>query len=103
MPWTGQGGGGGGPWKPGNQGPWGQGPSGPQTPPDLEELLRRGQDKLKQIMPGGSGSAIVTGRGCGAADRMVLANRETIEGCSKAAARTRETVRCTIKVGGNHQ
>ena len=52
MPWTGQGGGG-GPWKPGNQGPWGQGPSGPQTPPDLEELLRRSQDKLKQIMPGG--------------------------------------------------
>lgn len=36
-----------------------------------------------------------------AADRMVLANRETIEGCSKAAARTRETVRCTIKVGAS--
>lgn len=36
--------------------------------------------------------AIVTG------DRIVTANRETIEGCSKAAARTRETVRCTIRV-----
>ena len=33
------------------------------------------------------------------ADRIVTANRETIEGCSKAAARKRETVRCTIKIG----
>ncbi|WP_173655736.1 DUF6118 family protein [Sphingomonas turrisvirgatae] len=38
-------------------------------------------------------SAIVAG------DRIVTANREAIEGCSKAAARTHETVRCTIKVG----
>lgn len=57
MPWSNQGGGsggGGGPWgKPPNQGPWGQGPSGGQTPPDLEEMLRRGQDKLRQVMPGG--------------------------------------------------
>ena len=58
MPWNNQsGGGGGGPWKPGNQGPWGQGPSGGGNsnggPPDLEELLRRGQDKLRQAMPGG--------------------------------------------------
>ena len=57
MPWSNQGGGssgGGGPWgKPPNQGPWGQGPSGGSTPPDLEELLRRGQDKLRQVMPGG--------------------------------------------------
>ena len=57
MPWSNQGGGsggGGGPWgKPPNQGPWGQGPSGGSSPPDLEELLRRGQDKLRQVMPGG--------------------------------------------------
>ena len=33
-----------------------------------------------------------------AADRIVAANRKTIEGCSKAAARARETVRCTIRV-----
>ena len=70
MPWSNQSGsgGGGGPWKPGNnnnggggkgpwgQGPWGQGPSGggrgPQ-PPDIEDMLRRGQDKLKQALPGG--------------------------------------------------
>ena len=32
------------------------------------------------------------------ADRIVTANREAIEGCSKAAARKRETVRCTIRV-----
>ena len=57
MPWSNQGGGsggGGGPWgKPPNQGPWGQGPSGGSTPPDLEEMLRRGQDKLRQVLPGG--------------------------------------------------
>jgi hypothetical protein len=33
-----------------------------------------------------------------AADRIVTANRETIEECSKAAARKRETVRCTVRV-----
>jgi len=60
MPWSnqsgGSGGGGGGPWRPNNQGPWGQGPSGGgggQNPPDLEELLRRSQDRLKSVMPGG--------------------------------------------------
>ena len=54
MPWSNQGGGGGGPWG-GGKGPWGSGPqsSGP-TPPDLEEILRRGQDKLRRVLPGGS-------------------------------------------------
>jgi membrane protease subunit HflK len=53
MPWSNQGG---GPWgSGGSKGPWGSGPqsSGP-TPPDLEELLRRSQDKLKGILPGGN-------------------------------------------------
>jgi len=51
MPWSNQSGGGGG----GNRGPWGQGPSsGGQMPPDLEEILKKGQDKLKQAMPGGT-------------------------------------------------
>ena len=37
-------------------GPWGPGPSGgPQNQPNLEELLKRSQDKLKQVMPGGGG------------------------------------------------
>jgi modulator of FtsH protease HflK len=41
----------------GGRGPWGSGPqsSGP-TPPDLEDLIRRGQDRLKNVLPGGGGS-----------------------------------------------
>ncbi|GIK98409.1 MAG: protease modulator HflK [Alphaproteobacteria bacterium] len=53
MPWQNQGGGG-GPWG-GGQGPWGRGPSS-QRPPDIEELLRRSQDRVKRLMPGGFGS-----------------------------------------------
>jgi membrane protease subunit HflK len=51
MPWKNQGG---GPWGSGPKGPWGTGPqpSGPR-PPDLEDLLRRGQDRLQQLLPGG--------------------------------------------------
>jgi membrane protease subunit HflK len=51
MPWSNQGG---GPWGSGPKGPWGSGPqsSGP-TPPDLEDLLRRSQDKLRTVLPGG--------------------------------------------------
>ena len=39
----------------GRQGPLGSGPqsSGP-TPPNLEEILRRGQDKLRRVLPGGN-------------------------------------------------
>ena len=51
MPWSNQGGG----------GPWGSGPSGGSRsrppgswPPDLEDLLRRGQDKLRNVLPGGN-------------------------------------------------
>lgn len=66
MPWSNQSGGsggsgGGGPWGQrggggGNGGgPWGGGgPSGGNTPPDLEEIIRRGQDRLKDFMPGGN-------------------------------------------------
>ena len=56
MPWSNQSGGGGG-GRRGSGGPWGQGPSGggPHHQPDLEEILKRSQDKLKQVMPGGSG------------------------------------------------
>ncbi len=60
MPWSNQSGGGNGgsPWGPrgpGGKGPWGSGPQGGGTPPDLEDILRRGQDRLKNILPGGSG------------------------------------------------
>jgi modulator of FtsH protease HflK len=56
MPWTNQGGGGGGPWGSGGKGPWGSGPQSPggPKPPDLEEILRRGQDKLRRVLPGGN-------------------------------------------------
>jgi membrane protease subunit HflK len=56
MPWTNQGGGGGGPWGSGGKGPWGSGPQSPggPKPPDLEEMLRRGQDKLRRVLPGGN-------------------------------------------------
>jgi modulator of FtsH protease HflK len=51
MPWKNQGG---GPWGSGPRGPWGSGPQpvGPR-PPDLEDLLRRGQDQLQRFLPGG--------------------------------------------------
>jgi membrane protease subunit HflK len=64
MPWSDQGG-------PRNQnndpwgqkgGPWGSGPNSGATPPDLEELLRRSQEGLRQILPsgfGGRGAAIL--------------------------------------------
>lgn len=53
MPWSNQGG---GPWGSGSKGPWGSGPQSPggSTPPDLEDLLRRSQDKLKNVLPGGN-------------------------------------------------
>jgi membrane protease subunit HflK len=49
MPWDDRGG-----WQSGGRGPWGQGPrgGGPQ-PPDLEDLLRRGQERLRGLMPTG--------------------------------------------------
>jgi modulator of FtsH protease HflK len=47
-------GGGGGPWGSG-QSPWGRGGGGPQ-PPNLEDVLRRSQDRLRRLLPGGWGS-----------------------------------------------
>lgn len=52
MPWSNQSGGGG--WKGGGGGPWGQRPGSPGQQPDLEEILRRGQDRIRQAMPGGA-------------------------------------------------
>jgi modulator of FtsH protease HflK len=53
MAWKNQGG---GPWGAGPKGPWGSGPQptgGGPRPPDLEDLLRRAQDRLQQFLPGG--------------------------------------------------
>ncbi|HEY3643476.1 MAG TPA: FtsH protease activity modulator HflK [Xanthobacteraceae bacterium] len=61
MPWSNQGG---GPWGSGGKGPWGSGPQQPgggSTPPDLEEFLRRSQDRLRTVLPGGT----VGGKGAG--------------------------------------
>ena len=53
-PWGGGGGGnGGGPWGGGNN-PFRGGGRGPQ-PPDIEEMLRKSQDKVKKLVPGGGG------------------------------------------------
>ena len=66
MPWKSQGGGQGGPWGGGGGsggggggggnpfGPGGGGGRGPQ-PPDIEEMLRKSQDKVKRFMPGSGG------------------------------------------------
>lgn len=65
MPWSSQNGGG-GPWGGGgnNQGPWGQGPQPPRgggggggKPPDLDEIIRRGQERLGRMLPGNGGSS----------------------------------------------
>jgi membrane protease subunit HflK len=77
MPWSnqsggsGSGGGGGGPWgnrggSGGGGGPWGGGSGGGgggNTPPDLEEILRRSQDRLRNLLPGGNlgGRGLVLG------------------------------------------
>jgi membrane protease subunit HflK len=57
MAWKNQGG---GPWGGGGgggpRGPWGSGPqSGGPTPPDLEDLIRRSQDRLRGVLPSGLG------------------------------------------------
>jgi membrane protease subunit HflK len=55
MPWNNQGGG--GPWGGGGGGPnnpWGRGGGfGGNRPPDLEELLRKSQDRFRRVLPGG--------------------------------------------------
>ncbi|MCC7016833.1 MAG: FtsH protease activity modulator HflK [Rhodospirillales bacterium] len=65
MAWKNQGGPWGGGGNGGDQGPWGGrgsggGPSMP-GPPDLEELLRRGQDRFRRALPGGFGGGRVVG------------------------------------------
>lgn len=68
MPWNDQSGGGRGP-QGGGGGPWGQGPQKPQSPwggqqpprrpddkgPDLEEMMRRLQNRMRGGRPGGTG------------------------------------------------
>lgn len=78
MPWSNQNGGG-GPWGGGSNsgggggnnqgGPWGSGPNRPRGgggggngnggPPDLEEIIRRSQDRFKHMLPGGFNGGVV--------------------------------------------
>lgn len=74
MPWNNNSNGGG--WKSGSGGPWGQPPGGGgggpwgqgsggggggggQQPPDLEELLKRSQDRFKQVTGGGMPKGLI--------------------------------------------
>jgi membrane protease subunit HflK len=57
MAWNNQG----GPWGGGGgKSPWGRGPNpgggGGNRPPDFEQMLRRGQDRMRNWLPGGMGS-----------------------------------------------
>lgn len=62
-PWGGSGGsGGGGPWGRGGAGGGNNsGGGGGQRPPDFEDMIRKGQERLKRLMPGGFGSGKVIG------------------------------------------
>ncbi|MEO3428697.1 FtsH protease activity modulator HflK [Pelagibius sp. CAU 1746] len=64
MPWENKGGGGswgggGGSGGSGGGGPWGRGGGGGQgggpRPPDFEDFIKKGQDRFRTILPGGSG------------------------------------------------
>jgi membrane protease subunit HflK len=74
MAWNNQGG---GPWGGGGQGggqsPWSRGPGGGQ-PPDFEEMLRRGQDRMKNLVPGGMGPGRVGALIAGVAALLWLAS-----------------------------
>ncbi len=65
MSWNNQGG---GPWRAPGRGPWGQGPSGPPAG-DLEDIIRRVQEALGKLAPGGGGGS---GPGGASGGRTVL-------------------------------
>jgi modulator of FtsH protease HflK len=72
-PWGGGSGGGGGGGGGGGNNPWGSGGNpwggrGGGQPPDLEDLIRRSQDRVRRMIPGGMGS----GRGLLVAAAIVL-------------------------------
>ena len=58
MPWSNQNGGNGGWKKGGDGGPWGQGPAGGRgQQPDLEDIIKKSQDRIKRVMPGSGGGS----------------------------------------------
>jgi membrane protease subunit HflK len=69
------GGGGRGPWGPGGGGNrGGRGGGGGDLPPDLDEMLRRAQNNLRQVMPGGMGGGRVIALGVAAIAALWLAS-----------------------------
>ena len=65
MPWQNNGDG------PRNQNPWGQGGNGSGgsggpggQPPNVDEMIRKGQEQLKKAMPGGAGGFTLVGLFC---------------------------------------
>ena len=79
MPWNDQNGGGGGPWGSGggsgdgkNGSPWGKPPGDGQKGPDLEDQLRKVQDRFKGSFRGNGGSGGSGGKGFGAFGLVVL-------------------------------
>jgi len=78
MPWSNQNGDGNGGWQGGGggRGPWGQPPQGGgQQPPDLEELIRKGQERLRSFIPGGGngGGGTMAGGGNNRGILLILA------------------------------
>jgi modulator of FtsH protease HflK len=69
MSWNNQGG---GPWRSSGRGPWGQGPSGGQPPGDLEDIIRRVQEAIGKLAPGGTGRS-GGGKGLGGRGILLLA------------------------------
>ena len=68
MSWNNQGG---GPGRSPGRGPWGQGPFGPPPTGDIEEIIRRVQEALGKLTPGGSGGG--GGKGLGGRTALFLA------------------------------
>ena len=68
MSWNNQGG---GPWRSPGRGPWGQGPFNPPPTGDIEEIIRRVQEALAKLTPGGTGGG--GGKGFGGRGVLFLA------------------------------
>lgn len=68
MSWNHQGG---GPWRSPGRGPWGQGPFGGPPTSDLEEIIRRVQEALGKLTPGGGSGP--GGKGLGGRGMVFLA------------------------------
>ena len=105
MPWSNQGGGGGtggngGGRKGGGRGARGRGAlggGGGKEPPDLDEILRRGQDRMRQVMRGGGGNGSGGGSfGGGRAETISFPDRH-------AAAGGRRLLRLHLRVNPDEQ